>query len=102
MKTLKEFKKEVSEDINRINRVWKGTNTPYESDNIFTEVTINDSEFRQLIIELILGKDWYVTDPLNGGQVNTIALVEIIQKYNRKRSFLEKFLDLFYKSLAIH
>ena len=54
-----------------------------DKDNIFG-VGITDSEFRQFIIDYLLGKDWYVVDPLGQTQINEIALYEILEKYSKK------------------
>lgn len=54
-----------------------------DKDNIFG-VGITDSEFRQFMIDYMLGKDWYVVDPLSQTQVNEIALYEILEKYSKK------------------
>lgn len=37
----------------------------------------------QQLIEYILGKDWYVVDPLSGIQVNAIAVEEIKSKFDK-------------------
>lgn len=51
--------------------------------NIFC-TGITDEEFITFIIEYLLGKDWYVADPLGHNQVNQIALEEILDKYSKK------------------
>ena len=48
-------------------------------DNILPEPT-TDAEFRDEIIKLLLGEDWYVAMPMSQSQVNTIALEEIREK----------------------
>jgi hypothetical protein len=52
-------------------------------DNIFG-VGVSDSEFRQFIIDYLLGKDWYVIDPLGQTQINEIALYKILEKYSKR------------------
>lgn len=37
-----------------------------------------------VLIEYLLGEDWYVVDPMNSTQVNTIAVHEILMKHSRK------------------
>lgn len=54
-----------------------------DKDNIFG-VGVSDSEFRQFIIDYLLGKDWYVVDPLGQTQINEIALYEILEKYSKQ------------------
>ena len=58
-------------------------------------VGITDSEFRQFIIDYLLGEDWYVVDSLGQIQINEIALNEILSKYSKKfrkehKSWLKK------------
>ena len=53
-----------------------------DKDNIFG-VGVTDAEFRKFIIDYLLGKDWYVVDPLGKDQINEIALYEILEKYSR-------------------
>ena len=50
-----------------------------DKDNIFG-VGLTDSEFRNYIINILLGKDWYVINPLGHNQVNEQALYEILNK----------------------
>lgn len=50
--------------------------------NIYPEPT-TDADFRRQVIDMLLGKDWYVVDPLSQQQVNTIAIDEIKRKYCR-------------------
>lgn len=40
-------------------------------------------EALQQLIEYILGKDWYVVDPLSVNQVNAIAVEEIKNKFDK-------------------
>lgn len=54
-----------------------------DKENIFG-VGISDSEFRVFIIDYLLGKDWYVVDPLGQEQINEIALEEILEKYSKE------------------
>ena len=54
-----------------------------DKDNIYC-TGITDKEFVNFIIEYLLGKDWYVADPLGHNQVNQIALEEILDKYSKK------------------
>lgn len=54
-----------------------------DKDNIFG-VGISDAEFRVFIIDYLLGKDWYVVDPLGRTQINEIALYEILEKYSKR------------------
>lgn len=54
-----------------------------DKDNIFG-VGISDKEFVDYIIEYLLGKDWYVVDPLGRNQINEIALYEILNKYSKQ------------------
>ena len=54
-----------------------------DKENIFG-VGISDSEFRVFIIDYLLGKNWYVVDPLGQDQVNEIALIEILEKYSKE------------------
>lgn len=54
-----------------------------DKDNIFG-VGLTDAEFREFIIDYLLGEDWYVVDPLAQTQVNEIALYEILEKYSKR------------------
>ena len=54
-----------------------------DTDNIFG-VGVSDAEFRQFIIDYLLGKDWYVVNPLGQTQINEIALYEILEKYSKR------------------
>lgn len=47
-------------------------------------VGITDREFRQFIIDYLLGENWYVADPLGQIQINEIALKEILMKYSKR------------------
>ena len=37
-----------------------------------------------VLIEYLLGEDWYVVDPIHNSQVNTVAVHEILLKYSKK------------------
>lgn len=54
-----------------------------DRDNIFG-VGITDAEFRTFIIDYLLGKEWYVVDPLGQTQINEMALYEILKKYSKQ------------------
>lgn len=54
-----------------------------DKDNIFG-VGLTDAEFRGFIMDYLLGKDWYVADPLSQTQINEIALYEILEKYSKR------------------
>lgn len=43
---------------------------------------ISDKQAMQELIDYILGKDWYVVDPLSQAQVNAIAVEEIKRKWD--------------------
>lgn len=43
-----------------------------------------------ILIKNILGEDWYVTIPMCQEQVNTVAVQEILYKFNSKKSFIER------------
>lgn len=58
-------------------------NNREDKDNIFG-VGVTDAEFRQFIIDYLLGPDWYVVDPLGQTQVNEIALHDILNKYSKR------------------
>jgi len=47
---------------------------------------INAQEGLNILIEHLLGKDWYTTMPLCQKQVNTEAIYEILRKYPEKKS----------------
>ena len=95
-RSIEQFVKEYKADENRVLRSLTGKLKDKESDNIFNEVTITDSEFRSLIIELLLGKEWYISSPLGLGQINSIAFMEIMDKYGntnkRKESIIKRIL----------
>lgn len=54
-----------------------------DKDNIYG-VGVSDAEFRRFIIDYLLGKDWYVADPLCQTQINEIALCNILEKYSKR------------------
>ena len=54
-----------------------------DKDNIFG-VGITDDEFIRFIIDYLLGKDWYVVDPLGRSQILEVALCEILEKYSKQ------------------
>ena len=43
---------------------------------------MSDRQAMQELIDYILGKDWYVVDPLSQAQVNSIAVEEIKRKWD--------------------
>ena len=47
-------------------------------------VGISDAEFRQFIIDYLLGEKWCVTEPIGQTQINEIALYEILEKYSKR------------------
>lgn len=54
-----------------------------DPDNMFP-VGISDAEFRKIIIDYLLGEDWYVVDPLGKDQINEIAMYKILEKYSKR------------------
>ena len=54
-----------------------------DKDNIYG-VGLTDAEFRTFIIDYLLGKDWYVVDPIGQTQVNEIALYQILEKFSKR------------------
>lgn len=50
----------------------------------FSRIGISDADFRQFIIDYLLGKDWYVVDPVDQEQTNEIALHEILSMYSKR------------------
>lgn len=54
-----------------------------DKDNIFG-VGVSNAEFRQFIIDYLLGEDWYVVDPLGQKQINEIALYKILERYSKR------------------
>lgn len=57
--------------------------TRQDKNNIFP-VGISDAEFREFIIDYLLGHDWYVVSPCSTPQTNEIALGEILKKYSKE------------------
>lgn len=53
-----------------------------DKDNIYG-VGLTDSEFRNYIIKILLGNDWYVVDPISHNQVNEEAMYAILDKLNK-------------------
>lgn len=45
-------------------------------------VPMSDRQAIQELIDYILGKDWYVVDPLGQGQINAIAVEEIKREFD--------------------
>lgn len=58
-------------------------NNREDKDNIFG-VGVTDVEFRDFIIDYLLGSDWCVVDPLGQTQINEIALYDILNKYSKR------------------
>jgi len=58
-------------------------NNREDKDNMFG-VGVSDKEFRQFIIDYLLGGVWYVSDPLGQAQINEIALYDILEKYSKR------------------
>lgn len=58
-------------------------NNREDKDNIFG-VGVTDAEFRDFIIDYLLGNDWCVVDPLGQKQINEIALNDILNKYSKR------------------
>ena len=54
-----------------------------DKDNMFG-VGVSDAEFRQFIINYLLGEDWYVVDPLGQTQINEIALYWSLEKHSKR------------------
>lgn len=54
-----------------------------DEDNIYG-VGMSDKEFRQFIIDCLLGEDWYVADLIGQTQINEIALIKILEKYSKE------------------
>jgi hypothetical protein len=54
-----------------------------DKENMFG-VGVSDAEFRKFCIDYLLGKDWYVVEPLGQTQINEIALYEILKKYSKR------------------
>lgn len=55
-----------------------------DKDNIFC-AGITDEQFVRAMIDLILGPDWYVVDPLGHSQIVECALADIVYKLTGKR-----------------
>ncbi len=47
-------------------------------------IGISDKEFVNIITNLFLGKNWYVTVPMSRDQVNEVILKDIIWKFIKK------------------
>lgn len=60
-----------------------------DKDNIYP-VGLNDTEFTQNIINIILGEDWCVVDPLSRNQINEIALEAILDKIDSRWNVCKK------------
>lgn len=54
-----------------------------DKDNMYG-VGITDAEFRKFIIDYLLGKDWYVVDPIGQTQVNEVALYQVLEKFSKR------------------
>lgn len=71
---MKKISKEIREYDEWLNMKYSKRE---DKDNIF-QVGITDSEFREWVINILLGSDWYVTSPLHINQINEIAMEDII------------------------
>lgn len=48
------------------------------------KIGLTDAEFRSIIIDYLLGEDWYVVDPVPQVEANKIALCRILERYSKK------------------
>lgn len=48
------------------------------------KIGLTDAEFRSIIIDYLLGEDWYVADPVPHVEANEIALHQILERYSKK------------------
>ena len=71
---MKKISKEIREYDEWLNMKYSKRK---DKDNIFP-VGITDSEFREWVIDILLGSDWCVTSPLQINQINEIAMEDII------------------------
>jgi len=54
-----------------------------DPDNVYPPAM--DSQFAlNILIDYILGEDWYVVDPLSNNQINTVAVDCILYKCSKK------------------
>lgn len=47
-------------------------------------VGISDAEFRDFILDYLIGRDLYITDPAQRERINEIALRKILEKYSKE------------------
>ena len=80
---IQQFLSDCYADSERMGRAFTRTTDENESDNIFPDVTLTSEEFVNMTIDLILGDDWCVVDPLGPKQVNAIAMQDIIEWYRK-------------------
>lgn len=71
----------------------------HDEENIYPPPT-SDFDGLQILISHFLGDEWYVVDPLSNGQVNSIAIMEILAKYpngeQKKERRRKKVADFFH------
>ena len=71
---MKKISKEIREYDEWLNLKYSKRDDKY---NILP-VGITDSEFREWVINILLGSDWCVASPLHNNQINEIAMEDII------------------------
>lgn len=58
--------------------------------NILMPGGMTPSQFQDILVEDILGSDWYVAYPCNGDQARAEIVAAILDKVNKPKSWLEK------------
>ena len=54
-------------------------------DNMLSEETMTDAEFRRKITDYFLGKDYYITMSMSQNQANVIIYNDIVNEYKTHR-----------------
>ena len=54
------------------------------SDERMQPESISGQEALNILTKYLLGEDWYIVDPINQAQANTIIVDEILSKYSKK------------------
>lgn len=89
---LTEFKIRISND--EIERLYE------DVDDYLKKSKSNAQDCLNLLVDKILGKDWYIVDSMGGNQANEIIVDNIIHKYEKKTSLMKKLLKWWYNKLT--
>ncbi len=80
---MKKLPKNIFNFIERLKQNNNEISKKFPNGVVMSVIETNPQEAFNIIIDTFLGENWYVVDPLNTQQTNTLALDEILYKYNK-------------------